>query len=144
MVVCAQALRTSLFPAVHWFHIGIPVSHIERSLCNPPPIIHRREAGGGGIYFPRTVRYFLDQKCPTHVLKSELMSDVCHMTARFMQNGGRESLVPLLCNCVLGNTDRSRRRFISTSCVLIQAECPVLSHALLVPAYCRVLSHMQY
>ena len=73
-----------LLSAVHWFLIAIPVSHVEDSLCNPPTIMHRREAGGVVFLFPEPSE-FLDQKFPTHVLKSALLGDVCHMTVRFAE-----------------------------------------------------------
>jgi hypothetical protein len=143
--LCAHRLYVhSLFSAVHCFRIGIPFSHIQLSLCNPPPSYAQAGSGRGWYLFSSYHQIISGQKVPNTRLEVRTREWRLPHDCAVLLNGGKESLVPLLCNCVLRNTDRSRRQFLSTSCVLIQAECPVISHAVLVSTYCPVLVHMQF
>jgi hypothetical protein len=145
-----------LFSAVHWFRIGIPVSHVEGLLCNPSPIMHRREAGEGGWYLFASYRQIISgPKMPNTRPEVRTPEWRLRHNCAVLQNGGKESLVPLLCNCVLHNTSQQEEFFkhfvhINTGrmpCIItrIISACLLpctITHVVSVPASCPVLSHM--
>jgi len=157
MVVCAQALRTSpvfsssLVPCRN-------SSLVYRSIIMQPTSNYAQTGSGRGWYLFSSYRQIISgPKVPN--TRPEVQTSEWRLPhdCAVLLNGGKESLVPLLCNCVLRNTDRSRRHFkhvvrINTGrmpCIITRSistyvlPCTV-THAVLVPAYCPVLSHMQY
>jgi hypothetical protein len=144
MVVCAQALRTSPIFSSSLVPYRNSIFAYRRIIMQPTPNYAQTESGRGWYLFSSYRQIISGPKMSNTRLEVRTAERRLPRDCAVLLNGGKESLVPLLCNCVLCNTDRNGRQFLSTSCVLTQAECPVLSDALLVPAYCPVLAHMQY